>query len=376
MKKPILLEFFKSQAFSGILLLVCTVIALLLANSPLSANYHRLQHALQHPINDGLMAIFFLMVGLEIKRELVVGELNAWRKALLPAMAAVGGMVVPAVLYTLINWHHPQNLYGWAISSATDIAFALGVLSLLGKRVPRALFVFLAALAIIDDLGAIVIIAIFYNQSLVWANLLMSVFCWIMLLVFNGCGVKQVRWYLLVGVVLWYFMLHSGIHATIAGVLLALTIPAQGKEGERPPLYRLEQCLHLPVTYTIIPLFVLFNAGISFQGVDIKTSLLNSETVGVVVGLVIGKCVGIFGVTVLLVKGKWVKLSEGVQLRHYLPVSLIAGIGFTMSIFISELAFPGQATLLIDAKLGILGGSLLAAILGYLLLRAMIAKKK
>ncbi len=389
MKKAMVIGFIKSQAFSGLLLLVCSIVALAWVNSSAAASYVvineielgftflniHLQESLQGWVNDGLMAIFFLLVGLEIKRELVVGELRVLNKALLPVCAAVGGMVVPALFYLLINYHQPQHLSGWAIPSATDIAFAIGVLSLMGKRVPRPLLIFLSALAIIDDLGAILIIAIFYGQHLAWLNLALSGLCFVALILLNVLRVKRLSCYLVLGAVLWYFMLQSGIHATIAGVLLALAIPVSVKGSDYSPLQRLEHWLHVPVTYIIIPLFVLLNAGVTFEGADFTKSLLSSVTVGVVVGLVLGKCIGIFGVTALMVKCNWVKLSPGIHLRHYFPVSLIAGIGFTMSIFISELAFPNQQALLVQAKLGILCGSFLAAILGYTSMQIMILRK-
>ena len=373
---------FKSQAFSGILLLLCTFIALLWANSKGAVHYFALQKLLQHAINDGLMAVFFLLVGLEIKRELVVGELNTFRKALLPVCAAIGGMAVPALLFVAMNWHHPRYLNGWAIPSATDIAFALGVLSLGGSRVPRGLFIFLVALAIIDDLGAILIIALFYSQQLQWLYLALSGVCWLGLWVLNRAGVLRLRYYLLLGFLLWLCMLHSGIHATIAGVLVALTVPVKIDRTRhlnileiRSPLKRLEHWLHMPVTYGIIPLFVLFNAGIALTDIPLLAAFHNTVFLGVVIGLVVGKCIGIFVMTMLLVKWRWVELPHGLSLRHYFPISLIAGIGFTMSIFIAELAFPVQPLLLVDAKLGILCGSFLAAVLGYTTLQFIIRRK-
>ena len=361
---------FKREQLSGVLLLACTLIALLWINSPYRASYDALNHwvianrSLQHWVNDALMPLFFLLVALEIKRELITGELNTLSKAMMPVFCAVAGMLVPAGIYLLVNATHPQQWGGWAIPSATDIAFALGILSLLGNRVPRALFIFLSALAIIDDLGAILIIATFYSQTLSWVYLLSGFICLLILIFFNRLGIQKLRPYLAVGFILWYCLLHSGIHPTIAGVLVGMTIPLRSKTNHSP-LKTVEHRLHAPVSYFIIPLFVLLNAGISLRGISLSETALSTVTCGVFFGLVVGKCVGIFGAVALMVKRNWVKLPQGITLLHYLPISLLAGIGFTMSIFISELAFPTQAQWLMEAKLGILCGSLISAVLGY-----------
>lgn len=379
----LVLSFAHSQSFSGVLLIACTAVALGLANSHYAAAYLAINHTMagfhvgsfalersvQSWVNDGLMAVFFLLVGLEIKRELMLGQLNSVRKALFPVTAAIGGMAVPALLYVLINHPHPDRLVGWAIPSATDIAFALGVLLLMHKRIPRYLVLFLTAVAIADDLGAVLIIALFYNHGLFIAPLLGSCACFVVLLVLNRCNVNHLGPYLLFGFLLWLCLLNSGIHASIAGVWVAFTlptrVPASNGITQSAPLQRLEHWLHTPVTYFIIPLFVLLNAGVSLQGVNLGEVLLSSVTLGVAAGLVFGKCLGIFGVAVLFIKTRWIKLPHGVSLRHFLPVSLIAGIGFTMSIFISELAFARTPLLLMEAKVGILGASVIAAVLGY-----------
>lgn len=417
-------DFIKSQAFGGVLLVFCTIVALIWANSPYAAAYFKFDHAylgvfangakfgksIQHWINDGLMSIFFLLVGLEIKREVLSGELSAMSKALLPIFAAIGGMVLPALIFVAINFKHDTNLVGWAIPMATDIAFAIGVLSLLSKRIPRSLVIFLSAIAIVDDLGAILVIAIFYSAHISVYYLLLSLLSFIVLILMNCFRVKKVFPYLLVGAVLWYVLMMSGVHATIAGVLLALTIPGKNKyspevlsqhlrslmerfdhvreKGEiesearkgilqsvenlvhevETPLQRLEHALHTPVNYLIIPIFVLFNAGISFVGVDFKAVLFSPLSVGIILGLFVGKPLGIFGVTWVMKKLKVVELPQGVSMIQILGVSLLAGIGFTMSIFISDLAFGAQDYMLLSAKVGILCASLVSAVIGFGLL--------
>ncbi len=419
-------EFVSSQSFSGVLLIICTIIALIWANSlyqhtydhinqtmlGLTIGHFELHKTVKHWINDGLMAIFFLLVGLEIKREILVGELSSTQKAILPVVAAIGGMVVPAAIFIVINHHDSDALKGWAIPMATDIAFALGVLSLLSKHIPKGLFVLLSAIAIVDDLGAVLVIAVFYGHGLHWLYLGYAAICLVVLIGLNLFGVRKLSLYLLIGLVLWFCIFKSGIHATIAGVLLAFTIPARSgyspaainknlqfllkqfidvhgsqsiKQETRAailqtieglmhvletPLQRLEHALHYPVTYLIIPLFVLFNAGVTLSGGGIVDAFSHGLTIGIILGLVMGKVVGIFGPAAVLVKAKLTRLPEGVSLKHVLPLSLIAGIGFTMSIFVSELAYQAGERLMM-AKLGILTASLIAALLGYALMRWM-----
>lgn len=354
------------------------LLALLVANSPLAPQYFSVLHAyvgplsLQHWINDALMALFFLLVGLEIKREMVDGQLSSWPRRLLPGVAAAGGMFVPALIYVAFNLDNPQAIRGWAIPSATDIAFALGVISLLGSRVPASLKVFLAALAIIDDLGAVIIIALFYTSDLSLIDLGGAAAVFAILLVLNRRGVNSLLPYLLLGAILWVLVLRSGIHATIAGVLLALAVPilrTPAKPEASPalsPLHRLEHLLHKPVAFLIVPIFGFANAGVSFTGVTLAT-FTEPLSFGVALGLVLGKLVGVFGAVVLMVRTGLADLPAGASWTQTLGVSLLCGIGFTMSLFIGLLAFD-DATLQDRVKYGILSGSLVAGLAGYAVL--------
>lgn len=368
--RSLLHRFINNEASGGLLLMLVATLAILVANSRLSEAYFSALHtyigplSLQHWINDALMAIFFLMVGLEIKREMLQGQLSTWPQRILPGVAAAGGMAVPALIYLAFNSSDPQAARGWAIPSATDIAFALGVLSLLGPRVPTSLKIFLAALAIIDDLGAVIIIAIFYTNGVSWPDLVGSAMVFAILLAMNSFRVPSLKPYLLLGIALWVFMLRSGVHATIAGVLLAMTIPlrAQG----RSPLPSLEHALHLPVAFLIVPIFGFANAGVSFAGVS-PSVLLEPLSLGVASGLVVGKLIGVFGAVIIMAR-MGVKLPEGANLLQIFGVALLCGIGFTMSLFIGLLAFEDPA-LQDRVKFGILAGSLISGLSGYAVLR-------
>ncbi|MGX9416017.1 Na+/H+ antiporter NhaA [Vibrio sp. RC27] len=365
-------DFFKNDSSGGILLVLATAAAMMLANSGFSDVYHGFLHAkvvgmsLSHWINDGLMAVFFLLIGLEVKRELLEGALKTRDSAILPAVAALGGMVVPALVYASFNMGDPVTLSGWAIPAATDIAFALGVMALLGDRVPLSLKVFLLALAIIDDLGVIVIIALFYSSDLSTLALTVGFIATTALLIMNYLGVTRLAAYLVVGSILWIAVLKSGVHATLAGVVIGFAIPLKGKTEDAPsPLKSLEHALHPYVTYAILPLFALANAGLSLEGVSIE-SLSSAVPIGVALGLVFGKPAGIFLFSWLAIKSGVASLPVGANLRQVFAVALLCGIGFTMSIFISSLAF-GQLHQDLDtlARMGILMGSTIAAVLGY-----------
>lgn len=371
-------KFLDNGTAGGLLLIAAAVLALIVANSPLADAYFSALHAyvgplsVAHWINDALMALFFLMVGLEIKREMVDGHLSSWPRRILPGVAAAAGMAVPALVYLFFTAGTGAT-HGWAIPSATDIAFALGVISLLGSRVPTSLKVFLAALAIIDDLGAVVIIGLFYTTGLSPADLAIAALIVLALVGLNQSGVMRLWPYLLLGAVLWFFVWRSGIHATIAGVLLALTIPLKRTPAtpealpSESPLHRMEQALMVPVSFVIIPIFGFANAGVSFAGVG-TDALLAPVTMGVAAGLALGKVVGIFGAVAILVRLDWAHLPAGASWLQMLGTSLLCGIGFTMSLFISLLAFS-EPLLQDEAKIGILAGSLISGILGYTVLR-------
>jgi NhaA family Na+:H+ antiporter len=378
-------RFADSEAAGGIVLLVCTAIALAWANSPWRDGYDSLlRHALpvggshvmlelsvHEWINDGLMAFFFFLVGLEIKREMLIGELASVRRAALPIAGAIGGMVVPAVLYVLLNGAG-SGARGWGIPMATDIAFALGVVALLGPRVPLALKVFLAAVAIVDDIGAVLVIAIFYTATIWWASLAVAASVLVALVLINRAGVRHAAPYLMLGVVLWLAVLMSGIHATIAGVLVAMTIPANARdETESSLLERLEHALHAPVAFVIVPLFALANAGVRIGGASSSRVSLAVLT-GVAIGLVIGKPLGITMASWLAVRSRIASLPDGVSWRLLQGVSWLGGIGFTMSLFVGALAFT-DAALLDSAKLGVLLASCAAAFMGCLMLRGSAA---
>lgn len=363
-------KFCAAEAAGGIVLMVAAAIALGVANSPLADTYFTSLHAefaglsVGHWINDGLMALFFLLVGLEIKREMAVGQLARWGDRALPGLAALGGMAVPALLYALVNRQDPQTLSGWAIPAATDIAFALGVLSLLGSRVPASLKVFLSALAILDDLGAVLIIALFYTSELASSMLLAAAGLIAVLFVLNRLGVTALAPYLLVGALLWFCLLHSGIHATLAGVILALFIPLGDTAAEdASPLLRLESALHPWVAFLIVPLFGFANAGVSLAGMT-PDKLLEPVPLGVTLGLFLGKQLGIGALALLAIRSGLARLPEGASLLQLYGVALLCGIGFTMSLFIGALAFPGAPFLVDEVKVGVLLGSLLSALAG------------
>jgi len=370
-------RFFDSEASGGMILMGVTVIALVLANSPAAGLYfgvlktYVLGLSVLHWINDALMAVFFLLVGLEIKREMLDGQLSTWPRRILPGIAALGGMIVPALVYLAITRSEPQLHHGWAIPTATDIAFALGVLTILGPRVPASLKIFLTALAILDDLGAIVIIAVFYTSDLSLTMLGAAGLCLLVLVAFNRFSVASVVPYLLVGGVMWFFVLKSGIHATLAGVALALTIPLHPNpkktRAEDAPLHRLEHALHKPVAYGIIPIFGLANAGVALSGLSLD-ALLSPLPLGIAMGLLIGKQVGVFSFAYAAVHLGLADMPAGASRLQCYGVALLCGIGFTMSLFIGALAFPDDPLLGDEAKIGVLMGSVLSALAGYVLL--------
>ena len=375
--------FFKLEAASGLVLLFAAVIALIISNSDLSNAYFdilnsylklgvgifSLKLSVLHWINDVLMAIFFFLVSLEIKREFIQGELSNPKQALLPIVAAVGGMVVPALIYIAINFKDPVTLKGWAIPSATDIAFSLGVLSLLGKRVPLSLKVFLTALAIIDDLGAIVIIAFFYSGEVQYFYLLLMLGCLIILLILNKFNVRNFIPYLIVGIFLWEFTHVSGIHATIAGVLLALTIPhkSSDKKHSGSLLLKLEHAISPYVAFGIMPIFAFANAGVSLEGLSFS-SLLDKVPLGIVLGLFVGKQLGVFVFSYVSIKLKVAQMPSNTSWYNFYGVGVLTGIGFTMSLFVGNLAFADNLQYMDGVKIGVLTGSLLSTLFGYFLI--------
>jgi len=416
-------EFIHQQTTSGLLLMAAAVLALIMANGPFADSYAHLMHtpisleagswslkmSLHHLINDGLMALFFFVVGLELKREILVGELASLRNATLPIGAAIGGMIVPALIYFIIN---PQGdaAIGWGIPMATDIAFAIGALALLASRVPKALITFLVALAIVDDLGAVLVIAVFYTDTISLGPLTIAAGLFGLLLVFNMLGIRKTLPYLIVAALLWYALLQSGVHATLAGILGALSVPATPKykpelfsehvkelmqrfdDSHQPgqsimtndklravvqtlengvhsveaPLQRLEHVWHIPVAYLIIPIFALANAGIPLSFGSLGETLTHPVTLGVSLGLILGKFIGITGVCWMLLKTGIAVLPKDTRFTQIAGVSLLAGIGFTMSIFVAELGFAGHAENLLMAKTGILAASILTGIAGYI----------
>jgi NhaA family Na+:H+ antiporter len=377
------LEFFESEKASGIILILCTVLSIILANSSMGKDYLALLHSrigfeagivtlrysVEHWINDGLMAVFFLLIGLEIERELYAGELCNLRKATLPVIAAIGGVVTPALLHFLLN-RGTETQAGAGIPMATDIAFALGVLALAGSRVPTALKIFLTALAIIDDLAAIIIIALFYASHLSVLYLGLAGVLFAGMLVLNRLGVRRLPLYLIPGMFMWYFMLKSGVHATIAGVLLALAVPF-GRGDEASPSYKLQHFLHKPVAFIIMPLFALANTAIAFTGNEIE-GLLTLNSLGIFAGLCVGKSLGIMGFTFLAVKAGFCQLPDDVSWRHIAGAGFLGGIGFTMSIFIALLAF-NDAEIAQSSKIAILLSSLVAGSVGFLILQRQTA---
>lgn len=374
-------DFFKMESAGGIILVIAAAIAMTVANSPLNGIYQDTLHtyvagmSISHWINDGLMVIFFLLIGLEVKRELLEGALKSKETAIFPAIAAVGGMLAPALVYVFFNMDNPEAIQGWAIPAATDIAFALGIMALLGPRVPVSLKVFLLALAIIDDLGVVVIIALFYSGDLSTMALTVGFIMTGVLFMLNAKKVTKLSVYIVAGVILWFAVLKSGVHATLAGVVLGFAIPLKGKEGEHSPLKHLEHALHPYVAFAILPIFAFANAGISLEGISLS-SLTDMLPLGIALGLLIGKPLGIFSFSWAAVKMGIAKLPEGINFVHIFAVSVLCGIGFTMSIFISSLAF-GSANAEFDtfARLGILMGSTTAAIIGYVLLHISLPKK-
>lgn len=424
-------HFIHAQTTTGIILIFMTVLALILANSPLTQDYadffHTevefsvgswyLEHTIHHWINDGLMAIFFFIIGLEIKREILVGELSNIKVAMLPILAAIGGMILPALIYSYINYG-TDGATGWGIPMATDIAFAISALVLLGKRISPALVTFLVALAIVDDLGAVIVIAIFYTEQIHLIPLALAGLSFLIMLLFNRVGIHMILPYFIVGLVMWFFMLESGVHATIAGVIAAMAIPSRPKRAPNDftlhtknlldeydaytvstdnsmheeqkaillnikdtidsvgsPAGRLEHDLHLPVALVIIPLFALANAGITINFSSIGETILQPVSLGIISGLILGKVIGIAGVSWLAIKLKIAKLPQNSNMSQLFGVAFLGGIGFTMSIFVSDLAFLGQDTLIFQAKIGILCASLFSGLFGYIWLR-FIAKSE
>ena len=373
--------FFKLEAASGLVLLFAAIIALIVSNSNLSELYFStlnkylflginnfgLKLSVLHWINDALMAIFFFFVTLEIKREFLQGELSNIKQALLPIIAAVGGMLVPALFYVFINFGDSETMNGWAIPSATDIAFSLGVLSLLGKRVPLSLKVFLTALAIIDDLGAIVIIALFYSGDLSIKYLSLMLLAFIVLLVINKFNVKKFLPYLIVGIFLWDFTHNSGIHATIAGVLLAMTIPHRKKDKDFSLLIKIEHAISPYVAFGIMPLFAFANAGVSLEGLSFA-SLLNKVPLGILLGLFVGKQLGVFVFSYVSIKMKIAQMPNNSNWFNFYGVGVLTGIGFTMSLFVGNLAFVENMQYMDGVKIGVLTGSLLSTLFGYFLI--------
>lgn len=425
-------RFFKVEALGGIVLLISALAAIIIANSPLSDWYHhfwetriglnigvfKLDKSLHHWINDGLMTIFFFLVGLELKREFLVGELKTIKQASLPLAAAVGGMVVPALFFVAVNYHSPQNIDGWGIPMATDIAFALGCLALLGRGVPPQIIVFLTALAIVDDLGGILVIAIFYTEQISYLALIYALFFISISFVINKLGVTKTMPYVLIGIAMWLALLKSGVHATVGGVLLALTIPAvtrinysefvkiverqiarltcRDKEfcltvfdennkqsiihklvdacfHVEAPLQRIEHSLHPWVTFLIMPVFAFANAGVTIDFSTVGEVVFSKLALGIIVGLVVGKQIGVFGFTWLVVKAKFAVLPKGVNWGHIYGVSWLSGIGFTMSLFITTLAFKDPA-FIETAKIAILIASVMAGAVGYFILKKVIQK--
>ncbi len=418
-------HFIHAQTTTGMILMGMTILALILANSPLTENYAHffhtkvdlnvgsweLSHTIHHWINDGLMAIFFFIIGLEIKREILVGELSNIKVAILPILSAIGGMLFPALIYLSIT-SGTEGANGWGIPMATDIAFAISALVLLGKRVPTALVTFLVALAIVDDLGAVLVIALFYTEQIHLLPLALAGGAFLILVAFNRFGIHMILPYFIVGLFLWFFMLESGVHATIAGVIAALAIPSKPKrtpdefsshtkelldeynkvstgdinelnetqkailrniqdqiDAVGTPASRLERGLHLPVALIVIPLFALANAGISIDFSSIGTTLIEPISLGIVLGLIMGKIVGIFGVAWLAIKLKIAQLPKNSSMTQIFGVASLGGIGFTMSIFVADLAFIGNAELIFQAKIGILFASLFAGLFGFFWLR-------
>ena len=380
-------NFFTREEKSGILLLLFATLALITVNSPLNSLYYDIKYTdvpislgefnftktISHWVNDGLMAIFFFVIGLELKREILEGELSSFDRMVLPAIAAIGGMVAPAIIYVLININNPENMSGWAIPTATDIAFSLAVLLIIGKNVPLSLKVFLLSLAIIDDLGAVLIIAFFYTAQISGIYLIYSLIVFVLLILINRMGINKMYLYMILGIFLWYFVLKSGVHATIAGVLLATTIPNTSNNGlEHSMLKDLEHKLHNFVGILVLPIFAFFNSDINFADVTLS-SVYSPLSLGVILGLLLGKPIGITLFTYVGMKTNLFNLPENVTIKDVFGLSLLCGIGFTMSLFINGLAFSDP--ILIDSsKLGIFIGSMISAVAGYLILKSKYQK--
>ncbi|HET7000937.1 MAG TPA: Na+/H+ antiporter NhaA [Puia sp.] len=374
-------QFFNSEKAGGLILIACTIISLLVANSSHGEDFVHFWHtdlslhagsitipfSLEEWINDGLMTIFFLMVGLEIERELYIGELSSFKNAILPAMAAIGGMAIPALIHYLFCYGKPEAA-GNGIPTATDIAFSLGVLSLIGKRIPLSLKIFLTALAIIDDLGAIIIIGIFYTQTFSFLYLGFALLVFAVLLIFNKLKFLSLWAYLPAGILLWYFLYRSGVHPTLSGVSLAFAIPFS-KNNENQPSYKLQHALHNPVNFIIIPLFALANTAIHLDSTW-KSELLSANSLGIELGLLLGKPIGIVGFTLLGILLGIAKLPGEINIRKLVGLGMLAGIGFTMSIFISTLAFSDNPDLIQSSKVAVLVASLIAAVLGWVILKS------
>ena len=382
-KESVLARFLRMETSGGLVLMLAAVIAMICANSPLSVYYDLLLHVpvsvrvgeldVTKPmllwINDGLMAIFFFLVGLELKRELMEGELSDIRNVMLPAVGAVGGMAIPALIYVLFNWGYETGLQGWAIPAATDIAFALGVLALLGSRVPVSIKIFLTSLAIFDDIGAILIIAFFYTGNIALSALVVVLLCLPLLALLNRFNVESKSVYIAVGTVMWVAMLKSGVHATLTGVILALFIPLRTSNPEVSPLKIMEHDLHALVAYLVLPIFAFANAGINLSGVGMD-QLLHPVPVGIALGLFVGKQIGVFGFCWLAVRVGIGKLPKGVSWGTVYGTAALCGIGFTMSLFIGSLAFEAsEINQVFDERLGIIIGSLMSGLVGYLVLR-------
>ncbi len=382
-------EFLKLEAAGGIILVIAATLAMLMANSPLAAYYDMLidmpvevrvgSLELAKPlllwINDGLMAVFFFLVGLELKREFLEGELKEPANVILPGLAALGGMLFPALIYVAFNYSDETAMQGWAIPTATDIAFALGVLSLLGSRVPTSLKVFLVSLAIFDDMGAIVIIALFYTASISTTSLVIAATCLVALFIINRRGVGEMTPYILIGIIMWVAVLKSGVHATLAGVLLAFFVPMRDRKNpERSLLKELEHDLHGAVAFFILPVFAFANSGISLQGVGVE-QLMHPVPLGIAAGLFIGKQLGVFSFCWLGVKLGIARMPEGVGWSALYGAALITGIGFTMSLFVGSLAFEQSGVNRFDERLGIIIGSLVSAVAGFLVLKRVLPQR-
>jgi Na+:H+ antiporter, NhaA family len=387
--KEILPSFISKESFGGILLMSAAALAMLLANSPLDSLYYSLldtpievrigELQVAKPlllwINDGLMAVFFFLIGLELKRELVEGELSDPRNIILPGVGAIGGMLIPALIYAYFNYDDPQALQGWAIPAATDIAFALGVLSLLGSRVPTSIKIFLTSLAIFDDVGAIIIIAVFYTANISFTALLIAGACLPIAYLLNRYDVIEKSPYMLIGIIMWVATLKSGVHATLAGVILAMFVPLKSaKKPDFSPLKDLEDDLHSIVAYFVLPVFAFANAGISFSNLG-SDQALHGVTLGIAFGLFFGKQIGVFGLCALAIKAGLTKLPKGMNYTSLYATAALCGIGFTMSLFIGSLAFSAPlSNRIFDERIGIVVGSLISGIIGFLLLRYTLKK--